>query len=65
MGNACETPFFFDMPTNTTVGTNKITGLGKLRITVIVSIRADLRNETPFFVLKKYNTVEAAYYNHG
>ena len=36
----------------------KITGHGKLRITVIVSIQADLRNLTPFVVLKKHNILK-------
>ena len=65
MGNACETPFFFNVPTNTMVGTQgsklvflKITGLGKLRITMIVSILADLGNVTPFVVLKKQNILK-------
>lgn len=53
------------MPINTTVGTKglklvllKITGLGKLRITVIVSIWSDMRNLTPFVVLKKHNILK-------
>jgi hypothetical protein len=65
MGNAFETPFFFDVPVNTTVGTEgsklvllKITGHGKLRITMNVSILADLRNWTPFVVLKKRNILK-------
>lgn len=65
MGNACETPFFFDMPTNTMVGTKgsklvflKTTGLGKLRIAVIVSILADFGNLTAFVVLKKQNILK-------
>jgi hypothetical protein len=65
MGNACETPFFFDMPTNTLVGTKgsklvllKVTGHGKLRITVIVSILADVRNLAPFVYLMKRNILK-------
>jgi len=65
MGNACETPFFFDVPINTTVGAKgsklvflKITWHEKLRITVIVSILADLRNRTPFVVPKKHNILK-------
>jgi hypothetical protein len=60
-----ETPFFFDVPVNTMVGTKasklvllKITRHGKLRITVIVSILADLRNLTPFVILKKHNILK-------
>jgi hypothetical protein len=62
MGNAGETPFFFDMPTNTTVGTKgskllllKISGHGELRITVMVLILAGMRNLIPFVVLKRKN----------
>jgi hypothetical protein len=65
MCNVCETPFFFDVPINTMVGTKgsklvllKIKGLGKLRITVIVSILANLRNLTPFVVPKKHNILK-------
>jgi hypothetical protein len=62
MGNADETPVFFDMPANTTVDTKsskslfvKTTGYEKLRITVILSVLAYGRKLTPFVILKRKN----------
>jgi hypothetical protein len=62
MGNAGETPVFFDMLTNTTVDTKgsksvlvKITGHEKLRITVMLLVLADGRKLTPFVILKGKN----------
>jgi hypothetical protein len=60
MGNADETPVFFDMPANTTIDTKssksvlvKTTGLEKLRISVMLSVLADGRKLTPFVILKR------------
>jgi hypothetical protein len=62
MGNADETPMFFDMPANTTVDTKgsksvlvKTTGHEKLRITVMLSVLADGRKLTPFVILRRKN----------
>jgi hypothetical protein len=61
MGNADETPVFFDMPANTTVDTKgsksvlvKTTGM-KNRITVMISVQADGRKLTPFVILRRKN----------
>jgi hypothetical protein len=62
MGNADETPVFFDMLANTTVDIKgsksvlvKTTGHEKLRITVMLSVLADGRKLTPFVILKTKN----------
>jgi hypothetical protein len=62
MGNADETPVFFDMPANTTLDTKgsksvlvKTTGHEKLKITVMLSVLADGRKLTPFVILRRKN----------
>jgi hypothetical protein len=62
MGNADETPIFFNMPANTTVDTkgsksvlDKTKGHEKLRITVMLSVLADGRKLTPFVILNRKN----------
>jgi hypothetical protein len=60
MGNAHETPVFFDMPANTTVHTKgsksvlvKTKGHEKLGKTVMLSFLADGRKLRSFFILEK------------
>jgi hypothetical protein len=62
MGNADETPVFFDMPANATVDKKgsksvlfKTTGHEKLRITVMLSALAEGRKLTPFVILRRKN----------
>jgi hypothetical protein len=62
MGNADETPVFFDMPANTTVDRKgsksvlvKTTGHEKLRITVMLSVLADGKKLTLFVILRRKN----------
>jgi hypothetical protein len=62
MGNADETPVFFDMPANTTVDAKgsksvlvKTTGHEKLIVTVMFSVLADGRKLTPFVILRRKN----------
>jgi hypothetical protein len=72
MGNADETPVFFDMPANTTVDTkgsksvlNKTTGHGKLRITVMLSVLADGRKHTIcYFEEKESSKRKTSYWNY-
>lgn len=60
MGNADETPVYFDMPTNYTVdivGTKtvsvKTTGNEKMRVTVMLTVLADGRKLPPFIILNR------------
>jgi hypothetical protein len=62
LGNADETPVFFDMLANTTGDTKgcksvlvKTTGHEKLRITVMLSVLADGKKLTPFVILRRKN----------
>lgn len=60
MGNADQTPVYFDMPSNTTVNKKgaksvliKSTGNEKARITVMLSVLADGRKLPPYVVLRR------------
>lgn len=60
IGNADQTPVFFDMPTNTTVADKgaksvvvKTTGNEKNRITVMLSVLADGRKLSPYVILRR------------
>jgi hypothetical protein len=62
MGNADETPVYFDMPRNETidtVGSKEVklitTGYEKQRITVMLAITADGNKLPPFLILKRKN----------
>lgn len=60
IGNADETPVFFDMPSNTTVDTKGVksvllrgTGNEKNRITVMLAVTADGGKLPPYVILKR------------
>ena len=60
MANADQTPVFFDMPSNVTVGRNsaksvivKSTGNKKSCITVMLGVTANRRKLPPYVILKR------------
>lgn len=62
VGNADETPVYFDMPSNTTVSDKgaksvvcRTTGNEKLRVTVMLSVLADGTKLRPFVILRRKN----------
>jgi hypothetical protein len=68
MGNADETPTFFDMPTNASThvqGSNSVVmhtiGCDKLIITVILSVLADGKKSTHVIILKNKTHINRNY----